>query len=83
MSFFIKIILIISGIYLFFKLIFKGLLNLFFDSETKNFNAKKREQDEMVRQSKKQQGRVTIKYQPKSDKNFKKDEGDYVDFEEV
>jgi len=64
-----------------FKLIFKGLRSVFFDDETKNFNAKKREQDDM--QSKNQQGRVTIKYQPKSDKNFKKDEGDYVDFEEV
>ena len=81
MNFLIKIILIISGIYMLFKLIFKGLRSVFFDDETKNFNAKKREQDDM--QSKNQQGRVTIKYQPKSDKNFKKDEGDYVDFEEV
>ena len=81
---FVRIILIILGVYLLLKLIFRGLLQYLFGNATKNLNDQiKWQQEEMIRQSKKQQGRITINYHPKTDKNFSKDEGDYIDFEEV
>ena len=41
------------------------------------------QQKEMSKQKKKKEGKVTINYQPKSDKTFGKEDGDYIDFEEV
>ena len=80
----IKIILVFIGIYFISKALFRGLISYFFGKATENFNEQiKWQQDEMARQKQKQQGRVTINYQPKPDKNFSKDEGDYVDFEEI
>ena len=84
MGFLIKAILIIFGIYLIFKSIFRGLVSYFLEDASKNMNVKlKRQQDEMVRQKKKQEGRITINYQPKSKKNYNENEGDYIDFEEI
>ena len=80
----IKVILIVLGIYLIFKAIFRGLVSYFFGRATENYNEQIRyQQDEMLRQKQKQKDRVTINYQPKSNKNIGKDEGDYVDFEEI
>ena len=84
MGFLIKIILVVILIYLLFKALFKGLIYYLFGKATKNFNDQiNRQQEEMIRQSKKQQGRVTVDYQPGSSKNIGKEEGDYIDFEEV
>jgi len=80
----IKVLLFTIGIYLIFKLIFRGLLYYLFGKATKNLNDQIRwQQDEMAQHKQKQQGKVTINYQPKSNKNISKDEGDYVDFEEI
>ena len=80
----LKVILIVTGIYLIGKAIFRGLLSFLFGKAANNLTDQmKRQQEEMARQKKKQEGRITINYKPKSDKNFGKNEGDYVDFEEV
>ena len=81
---FIKVIFVILGIYLIGKAIIRGLLAFLFGKSVNNMNARmQQQQEEMARQKKKQEGKVTINYQPKPDKNFGNGEGDYVDFEEV
>ncbi len=81
---FFKVLLIILGIYLIGKLIIRSVVSYFLGDAAKNMNDQlRRQQEELTRQKKKQEGKVTINYQPKSDKNFGKEEGDYVDFEEV
>ena len=84
MAYIIRAILVVLGIYFIGKAIFRGLLSFLFGKSVNNMNAQMRQQqEEMARQKKKQEGKVTINYQPKPDKNFGKNEGDYVDFEEV
>ena len=84
MGFFIKFLLIFIGIYLIGKLIIKSVISWFIGDTAKKMNDQLRQQQtETARQKKKKEGHVTIHYQPKSNKNFGKDDGDYVDFEEV
>jgi len=84
MGILIKVILIIVAIYMIGKSIIRGVISWFLgDTVKKMDNQIQRQQEELKRQKKKNEGRVTINYQPKSDKNFGKNDGDYVDFEEV
>ena len=81
---FFKVLLIILGIYLIGKLIIRGVVSYFVGNTNEKMNEQlRRQQEEMSRQKKKKDGHVTIHYQPKSNKNFQKDDGDYVDFEEI
>ena len=84
----LKILIVILGIYWLGKLVIKSVVSYFLGGAARNVNEQIRQQQqqqekEMSRQKKKKEGHVTINYQPKSDKNFNKDDGDYVDFEEV
>ena len=84
MGMLIKVILIIVAVYMIGKAIFRSVISWFLgDTVKKMDNRIKQQQDELKRHKKKQEGRVTINYQPKPDKNYGKDDGDYVDFEEV
>jgi hypothetical protein len=84
MGLLLKIVLIFAGIYLIGKALFKGLLSYFLGNANDNMNEQlHKHQEEMARQKKQQEGRITINYEPQSDKHIGKDEGDYVDFEEV
>jgi len=81
---FIKVLLIILGVYFLGKWILRSIFSYFLGGTAKDINAQMRQQqEEVLRKKKKKEGEVTIKYHPKSDKNFGKEEGDYVDFEEV
>jgi len=81
---FFKVIVVILGIYLLGKLIIKGFVSWFLGSSADRTDKQMRyEQESMIRKKKKKEGHVTVHYQPKSDKNFGKEDGDYVDFEEV
>ena len=81
---FFKVLLIILGVYFLGKWILRSIFSYFVGNASGNINAQmRRQQEEMTRKKKKKEGEVTINYQPKSDKNFRKEEGDYVDFEEV
>jgi hypothetical protein len=42
-----------------------------------------RDRQEYLRQHKQKEGKISIDYVPPVDKKIKKDEGDYIDFEEV
>jgi len=80
----IKIILVSVLIYLLGKSILKGVLYYLFGSATKNLNERmKWHEEEILKQSRKKQGKITIDYNPETGKTFGKDDGDYVDYEEV
>jgi len=82
--FFIKAIIVIICIYFLGKLIIRGILSYFLGDVTQKMNDRVRsQQDEFARHKKKKEGHVTINYRPKTSKNFQKDDGDYVEFEEV
>ena len=82
--FFIKVLLVILGIYFLGKMFIRGIVSYFLGDTTRKMNDRlHRQQEEMARQKKKKDGHVTVHYQPKSNKNFQKNDGDYVDFEEV
>ena len=81
---FFKVLLIILGVYFLGKWILRSIFSWFLGDTAKDINAQmKQQQEDMLRKKKKKEGEVSINYQPKSNKNFGKDEGDYVDFEEV
>ena len=84
MGMLLKVILIIVAIYMIGKAIIKGVVSWFLGDTVKKMDTQiRQQQDELKRHKKKQEGRITINYQPKQDKNFGKEDGDYVDFEEV
>ena len=81
---FFKVLIVIICIYFLGKLIIRGVVSFFLGDTTRKMNEQlHRQQEEIARQKKKKDGHITIHYQPKSNKNFQKDDGDYVDFEEV
>ena len=81
---FFKVLIIILGVYLLGKLVIRSVVSWFLGDTANKMNDRlKRQQEELARLKKKKDGHVTIHYQPKSEKNFGKDDGDYVDFEEV
>ena len=81
---FFKVLIVIICIYFLGKLIIRGVVSYFLGDTTRKMNEQlHRQQEEIARQKKKKDGHITIHYQPKSNKNFQKDDGDYVDFEEV
>ena len=81
---FFKVLLVVLGIYLLGKLIIRSVVSHFLGDTAKKMNDQlHRQQEELARQKKKREGHVTIHYQPKTEKNFGKEDGDYVDFEEV
>ena len=85
MGAFFKVFLIILGIYFIGRAIVRGVVAYFLGDPAKNLhNQMRRQQEEILKRRKQQEGRITIKYQPpKSNKNIGKDVGDYVDFEEI
>ena len=84
MGLLIKVILIAMAIYMIGKTVIRGVLSWFLGDTVKKMDDQLRHQQaELMQQKKKQEGKVTINYQPKQDKNFGVNEGDYVDFEEV
>ena len=81
---FIYYVIIIFGIYFICRAIIRGIVSWYLGDDDKKIEDQlRRQKEEMVKQKKKQEGRVTINYQPKAKKSIQKDEGDYVDFEEV
>ena len=72
------------GIYLLGKWILRGVVSYFLGDTAQKLNEQlRRQQEEIARQKKKKEGHITINYHPKSNKNFQKEDGDYVDYEEV
>ena len=84
MGTFLKVLLIAFGIYFIGRALIRGLAVWLIGDVNKGIEDKLRQQqEEIARLRKKQEGEVTVNYRPKSNKSFAKEEGDYVDFEEV
>ena len=81
---FFKVLLVVIGIYMLAKLVVRSVVSWFLGDTAKKMNDQlSRQQEEMARMKKKKDGHITVHYQPKKGKNFGKEDGDYVDFEEV
>ena len=81
---FFKVLLVLIGVYLLGKLVIRSVVSWFLGDTAKKMNDQLRQQqEEMARIKKKKDGHITVHYQPKKEKNFGKEDGDYVDFEEV
>ncbi len=77
----VKTIFIILIIYYGSKFVGRYLLRGFV---SKAANEARRQQDQVQnQQKKKKEGEVTVNYKPKSNKAYQKEEGDYIDFEEI
>jgi hypothetical protein len=79
MAVFFKIIFIALLIYYLIRGIGRFLLRGFIN----NVNGQMRQQENVSGRNRKKEGNVTVDYKPYKDKNIGKDEGDYVDFEEI
>ena len=72
------------GIYLLGKLVIRSVVSWFLGDASQKMNDRfERQQAEIARLKKKKDGHVTVHYQPKKEKNFGKNDGDYIDFEEI
>ena len=81
---FFKVLIVLIGVYLLGKMIIRSVVSWFLDDAPKKMdNHIRRQQEEIARLKKKKEGHVTVHYQPKKGKNIGKEDGDYVDFEEV
>ena len=81
---FLKVLLVLIGVYLLGKLVIRSVVSWFLDDAPKKMNDQlRRQQEEITRMKKKKEGHVTVHFQPKKEKNFGEKDGDYVDFEEV
>lgn len=79
-----KTLFFILVIYFIGKVISRFVLPLFLRSYVnKIIDPAKQQQQQARKQPKKNEGEVTVDYTPDSHKTFRKDEGDYVDFEEI
>lgn len=80
-----RTIFIILLIYFIIRVISRYVVPFFLKGYVKNITSQmKQQQEEMLRQQKKgKEGDVTVNYTPQKEKNFGKEEGDYVDFEEI
>ena len=74
---FVRFLLILFLIFFIVRIITRYALKNYFTKMQNNFESQQNEYNQ------KKEGDVTINTRPKSGKKIDKDEGDYVDFEEV
>ena len=80
---FLRTILIIAVIYYGIRLFSKYVLPLLVDKGLKNMQQKMQNQQRQNQRSSRPDGEVTIEDNPKNHQNKSKNQGDYVDFEEI
>jgi hypothetical protein len=82
----LRVFLVVALIYLALKILFRyilpGLLSNFLNRKMEDFN-KRMQNFQNQQYNRKNEGEVTIDYEPSSKKQFSKDSGEYVDFEEI
>ena len=79
---FIRTLIVIAVVYFAIKLFTRYVLPLFLENKIKEMKQRMEEQQRQQQRSGKRQGDVTIEYNQKRN-NRNRDEGEYVDFEEV
>lgn len=80
---FIRTILVIAIIYYAIRIISKYVLPMLIDKGLKNMQQKMQNQQQQNQSSSRPEGEVTIEKDKKNSKNYNKNQGDYIDFEEV
>ncbi len=79
---FLRTLIVIAIIYFGFRFISRYIFPLLIDKGMKNMQQKMQDQQRQQRPSR-QEGEVTVEKPRSSSKNNNKDNGEYVDFEEV
>ncbi len=80
---FLRTLIIIAVIYYAIRLFTRYVLPLFLENKIKEMKQKMEEQQRQQQRSAKRDGDVTIEYNQKDNSVRNRDEGEYVDFEEV
>ena len=80
---FIRTLFIIAVIYFIIRIFTRYILPMLVDKGVKNMQQKMYEQQRQNQQSNRHEGEVTIEKNKKQNNRFDKDEGEYIDFEEV
>lgn len=80
---FLRTLIIIGVIYFAIRLVTRYLLPLLLENKIKDMQKKVREQEEQRRRTGKQEGEVTIEYNQQKNNSTNRNEGEYIDFEEV
>ena len=80
---FLRTLIIIVIIYYAIKLFTRYVLPLILENKIKDMQQKMQEQQKQQRRTGKQDGEVTIEYDQKRNNSRNRDDGEYVDFEEV
>lgn len=80
---FIRTLVIIAIIYFAIRIISRYILPMLVDKGVKNMQQKMYEQQKQNQRSNRREGEVTIEKDKQKNKKFDKDEGEYIDFEEV
>jgi hypothetical protein len=80
---FLRTLIIIAVIYYAIRLFTRYVLPLFLENKIKEMKQKMEEQQRQQQRSAKRDGDVTIEYNQKGNSVRNRDEGEYVDFEEV
>lgn len=73
----VRFLLILFVIYFIIRLFTRFVLGSYIKNMQRNF------ENQQYNNNKKKEGDVTINTKPKSDKKIDKDEGDYIDYEEI
>jgi uncharacterized membrane protein (DUF106 family) len=80
---FLRTLIIIAIIYFAIRLFTRYVLPLILENKIKDMQQKMQEQQKQQRRTGKQEGEVTIEYDQKRNNIRNRDDGEYVDFEEV
>lgn len=80
---FLRTLIIIAVIYYGIRLFTRYILPMFLENKIKEMQQKMEEQQRQQQRSGKRDGEVTIEYDQKRNNIRNRDEGEYVDFEEV
>ena len=83
MGYFLKSLIIIIGVYYLVKLILKGILGSYMGKVNESLRQQYEEKLRQEREKAGKSGSVHVDYQPKNGKTFSKEDGEYVDFEEI
>jgi hypothetical protein len=78
-----RTIIFIAIVYFVIRLFTRYVLPLILENKIKDMQQKMHEQQKQQKRTGKQEGEVTIEYDPKRNNIRNRDDGEYVDFEEV
>ena len=80
---FVKTFLIIAGIYFFIKYVFRWLFPFLFQQGMKNMRQKMEDRQREQHRNYRREGDIIIENNRNNKSTIARDEGEYVDFEEV